>query len=38
MIKSFKTNLLTAFIVLFNIICSGQNDIPEKTQCYFYSC
>jgi len=35
MIKSFKTNLLIAFAVLFNIVCSGQNDIPEKPNVIF---
>ena len=35
MTKSFKTNLLIAFTVLFNIICSGQNDIPEKPNVIF---
>ena len=35
MTKSFKTNLLIAFTVLFNIVCSGQNDIPEKPNVIF---
>ena len=35
MTKSFKTNLLIAFTVLLNIICSGQNDIPEKPNVIF---
>ena len=35
MTKSFKTNLLIAFAVLFNIVCSGQNDIPEKPNVIF---
>jgi hypothetical protein len=35
MIKSFKTNLLIAFTLLFNIACLGQNNILEKPNVVF---
>ena len=35
MLKSFKTHLLIAITLLFNIICSAQNGIVEKPNVVF---